>query len=172
MNCSTFWSRLCVAGALCLHAFLTGSAAEKADSQASRPESLAWRSTAPYQPPDFERFFANDPEGGKKLDALFRAPVLHRTADEEVFPILRQGLRTTQENRESILRWLGNKYVWNRKPQHPEAIEIFYHAMDWPGSDVVAARNPPFRPPLGPVAGRAQDPGRAPRARGLRRAIR
>jgi RNA polymerase sigma factor (sigma-70 family) len=36
--------------------------------------SYAWRRTDTYEPPDFDRFFPDDPEGGKALDALWNDP--------------------------------------------------------------------------------------------------
>src|SRR5690606_30019709 len=33
--------------------------------------------------------------------------------------------------RTSILRWIGNRYIWDRTPQNADAIEIMYHAADF-----------------------------------------
>lgn len=53
--------------------------------------------------------------------------------DEEILKTVRQGLRTCKNHKTLILRWIGNKYIWGKSPQNPEAIEIMYHAADFSG---------------------------------------
>jgi len=90
----------------------------------------AWQSEDPYVPPDFEGFFPDNPDAGKRLDALWDDRRKDRRDDAEILTIVRNGLRRTTKHRTSILRWIGNKYIWNQKDQHPDAIEITYHATD------------------------------------------
>ncbi len=101
------------------------SAEEAADE--SRP--FAWERRDRYVAPDPEGFFPDDKEGGTHLDALFAAPDKDQRSDEEIFATVRAGFRRTTKHRTLILSWIGNRYVWGKSPQHPEAIEIMYHAV-------------------------------------------
>ncbi len=125
--------------------------AEKPAPPASRPADLAWRRTDRYEPPDFDRFFPDDPEGGRQLDAIFgqdpegspdvpaKAEALSAT---EAARVVRQGLRRTTANREPIIRWLGQRFVWGASRQDPRAIEILYHASDHRGPLVHFVESP------------------------------
>src|SRR5262249_44695260 len=53
--------------------------------------------------------------------------------DAEILRTVREGLRRTREHRTLILAWIGNRYVWGKSPQDPDAIEIMYHAADFRG---------------------------------------
>jgi hypothetical protein len=90
----------------------------------------AWQSTNPIEPPDFDAFFPDDAEGGLKLDSFWLAADKDSRTDEEILETVRSGLRRTTQHRTSILRWIGNRYIWNKAPQHPDAIEIMYHAAE------------------------------------------
>jgi hypothetical protein len=92
---------------------------------------LAWQRTDKYVAPDFEGFFPDDPEGGKKLDRLFRSRTRDSQAGDEILGTVRSGLRRTTQHRTLILQWLGNRCIWNVSPQDPRAIEIMYHAADF-----------------------------------------
>jgi len=65
-------------------------------SPSAPPPALAWQRTDRYVPPDPNGFFPDDPEGGRKLDALFRAGDREQRATEEILATVRQGLRTAQ----------------------------------------------------------------------------
>jgi RNA polymerase sigma factor (sigma-70 family) len=93
-------------------------------------DSLAWRRSDVYEAPDFDRFFPNDPEGGRALDALWAAKDRNQRSDAEILRTVRQGLRHAQQPSE-ILRWIGGRYIWSKPPQNPDAIEILYHALDY-----------------------------------------
>lgn len=90
----------------------------------------AWQSTNPIEPPDFDAFFPDDAEGGRKLDSLWLAADKDSRPDVEILETVRNGLRRTRHHRTTILRWIGNRYIWNKSPQHPDAIEIMYHAAE------------------------------------------
>ncbi len=90
---------------------------------------LAWQRTDRYMPPDPNGFFPDDEEAGKKLDALFQALDKDQRSDEEILTTVRQGFRRTKQYRTLILSWIGNRYVWGKDPQNPEAVEIMYHAV-------------------------------------------
>lgn len=90
---------------------------------------LAWQRTDRYVPPDPNRYFPDDPEGGRRLDSLFQAVDKDRRSDEEILSTVRQGFRRTTRHRTLILQWIGNRYVWNKDPQNPQGVEIMYHAV-------------------------------------------
>ncbi len=112
----------------------------------------AWRSE-PYRPPDFAVFFPDDPEGARALAALWdevkremehqeatpkvpgRTPwwsARNRLSDDEILQRVRRGLRRIDgERRMWVIRWIGVRYIPEKGPQNPDAIEILYHAMDY-----------------------------------------
>jgi hypothetical protein len=90
---------------------------------------LAWQRTDRYVPPDPNGFFPDDPQGGRKLDALFQADDKDRRSDAEILSTVRQGFRRMTQDRRLLLVWIGNRYIWGRDPQNPEAVEIMYHAV-------------------------------------------
>lgn len=91
---------------------------------------FAWERTDAYVPPSFRRFFPDDPAGGKELDRLYRKLAGDKRPDREILDIVRRGLRRTRNHRTSILRTIGNRYIWGKRPQNPYAVEIMYHAAD------------------------------------------
>lgn len=88
-------------------------------------------SSANYKAPDFFGFFPNDELGGMRLDQLWRSEDKDEQPVEVVLPIVRQGLIHTKESRQLILAWVGNRFIRSHSMQHPEAIEIMYHAADF-----------------------------------------
>jgi len=93
---------------------------------------LAWNRTDKYVPPDFEGYFPDDEEGGKRLDAYVEGKLDRNLKPEEKFEIVRRGLRRTKHHKTLILARIGNGFVWNKSPQHPLAIELLYHASASP----------------------------------------
>lgn len=84
-----------------------------------------------YSPPDFEGYFPDDLEGGRKLDAMGEDGIFQSSLpDDELSEIVRKGLRRATQR--WILRALGNRYIWGKFPQNPKAIEIMYHATGGP----------------------------------------
>jgi RNA polymerase sigma factor (sigma-70 family) len=106
-------------------------AAPKATARGESAPTYAWRRTDRYEPPDFERFFPDDPEGGRALDRLWKDDGRDNRPAPEVLGIVRRGLRRTTADREDILNEIGGRFVWNASPQDPFAIEILYHATDF-----------------------------------------
>ena len=107
---------------------------EPAEQEGQAPGSVvgsgyAWQRTDRYVSPSPENFFPDDPDGGKRLDALFNAVDKDRRPDEEILTTVRQGFRRTRKHRTLILAWIGNRYIWGKQTQNPEAIEIMYHAV-------------------------------------------
>ena len=107
-----------------------------------RPLPYAWRRTDRYEPPDFARFFPDDPEGGRALDQLWGDEGRDKRPAAEILPIVRRGLRRTTAGRDEILAWIGGRFVWDASPQDPDAIEILYHATDFRGPVVNYPRIP------------------------------
>ncbi|NQT91810.1 MAG: hypothetical protein HQ559_03545, partial [Lentisphaerae bacterium] len=91
---------------------------------------FAWERTDTYVPPSFHRFFPDDPAGGEKLDRLYGDLASDKRPDREILDIVRAGLRRTRNHRTSILRTIGNRYIWGKRPQNPYAVEVMYHAAD------------------------------------------
>ncbi len=91
-------------------------------------EEFVWQNTNKYIAPDFETYFPNNPEGGRKLDEIYEGKTDVVLSDQEILDAVRQGLRRTKNHRTLILRWIGNKYIWGKNPQHPYAVEIMYQA--------------------------------------------
>ncbi len=116
---------------------VTGSqdagAKNQADSGSVQPKdparSFDWQRTDKYLPPNPDKFFPNDSDGGKALGLLFDAVDKDKRSDEEILSTVRKGFRRTSKHKTLVLRWIGNKYIWGKDPQHAEAIEIMYHAV-------------------------------------------
>jgi beta-lactamase regulating signal transducer with metallopeptidase domain len=95
----------------------------------------AWQETDKdkYTAPNFEAFFPDDRQAGARLDGLFESRAIETLSDDAILSAVRSGLRHADRQRTSILRWLGNRYIWGKSPQNPQAIEIMYHAADFSG---------------------------------------
>jgi len=135
--------------------------------QAADSVSYAWQRTDRYVPPNPEEFFPDDPQGGKQLDALFDAVDKDRRTDKEILSTVRQGFRRTTQHRTLTLRWIGNKYIWNKQPQNPEAVEIMYHAVPMErhyaiyfGLSVLQPKTPNVMRTLAEVCMQGEDVGR------------
>ena len=97
------------------------------------PESfLAWKSTS-YVAPN-SGFFPDDKDAGAALDRLYLDPKREHKSDQEILETVRAGFRHTKQHQTLVLSWIGNKYIWGKSPQNPEAIELMYHATDFDGS--------------------------------------
>jgi len=104
----------------------TQSPNTSAESSSETPNFI-WDGKSHFGKPDFEKFFPDDPEGGLKWDALLSDRELEMKPDEEIFNAFRNGLRRKNVYM-SMIRWLGNRYIWNVEKQDRRAIEILYHA--------------------------------------------
>ena len=91
-----------------------------------------WQEAQNYQPPNFEKFFPDDIEGGKKLDQLWentRKNKDYKYTDEFLLAV-KNGLRRTSKSKKSIISGVGGRFILGKKKQNPLAIEIMYHAID------------------------------------------
>lgn len=98
----------------------------------NEPGELAWTSSDPVIPPNFSGYFPDDPEAGKRLDHHVNNQFRNIPSDEDFLEAVRLGFRNMTNHRTTMLSSVGNKYIWNREPQNPEAIELMYHAVDNP----------------------------------------
>lgn len=103
------------------------------EARPAAPE-FAWRRKDRYEPPDFARYFPDDPEGGKVLDRLWEDEGRRaKLTAAEILPIVRRGLRRTTAPLEQVVGWVGQRFIWEASPQDPLAIEMLYHATDHRG---------------------------------------
>jgi serine/threonine protein kinase len=108
---------------------------EASMASTSTNEKRTWEQPDPYAPPNFKAFFPDSKDGPLALDLLLNAADKDSRPDAEILKTVREGFRNTQQHRRTILLWIGNKYIWNKSPQNPDAIEIMYHAADFSGED-------------------------------------
>ena len=90
--------------------------------------TFCWQADTPYCPPDFAAWFPDSPEGAVALKELWEAEDRDRRPREEILAAIRNGLRRYENSPMPVLRWLGNRYIWNQTPQDAGAIELMYHA--------------------------------------------
>ena len=91
----------------------------------------AWQQDEPYVAPDFEGYFPDDPAGAVLLDEHFEANTLRKLDDTEFLSVIRGGLRHTTNHRTILISYVGNRFIWGKAPQDPDAIELCYHAADF-----------------------------------------
>ncbi len=82
-----------------------------------------------FGPVDFEGFYPDSEDGGRKLDELMAAKDRELRAADEIIETVRNGLRR-YSGRENVLRWIGNMFIWGKEPQNIKAIELMYHASE------------------------------------------
>jgi hypothetical protein len=99
---------------------------------ASASSTNAWERTDLYVAPHFNAYFPLDSKAGQHLTYFEKNGKLNSLPPEELIPVVQQGLRTTPSHKLSILRTLGNRFIWGKSPQNPEAIELMYHAAGCP----------------------------------------
>lgn len=95
-------------------------------------EAYAWRDQHTYRPPDFESYFPDSIVGARELEAWWGADDNARAGSAENLQIVRRGLRCYDGGRMPVLRWVGRTYILGKALQHPDAIELMYHATDCP----------------------------------------
>lgn len=92
--------------------------------------AYCWQEVEGYRPPDFDAYFPEDLEGAKALRRLWEAPDRDQRGDLEVIGTVRKGLRRYGGASMPLLRWFGNRFIWNTPNPHPAAVELMYHAAD------------------------------------------
>jgi hypothetical protein len=101
-----------------------------------------WQTDVPYVAPDFDGYFPDDVEAGVLLDALSENGQLDALGDADYLTTVRAGFRRMKGYRTRVLAGLGNRFIWNKDPQNPDAIELMYHAADFSeAADVYGCRH-------------------------------
>ncbi|MGI8906972.1 MAG: M56 family metallopeptidase [Candidatus Sumerlaeaceae bacterium] len=117
----------------------TAISAESPTSGTMAAGPFAWQSTEPYEPPNFDKYFPDDKQASARLIERWKTlkDPFEGISDGEILQMIRQGLRGFRLNTgpDQVIRDLGNQYIWNKRPQNPEAIEIMYHASDFRGAN-------------------------------------
>lgn len=104
-------------------------------------DSRAWQSETPYVAPDFEGYFPDDAADGLALDKLYDSNLRH-LGDVEYLAAIRRGLRHTTQHRTLIISGVGQRFIWGKDPQNPDAVELMYHAADFrPQAKVYGTRH-------------------------------
>ena len=75
-------------------------------------------------------FFPDDMEAGQELDELWavKNQAFNTVSHEEILEIIRKGFRRTSADKNDIIRTIGSKYIWNKSPSEPAAVDILYCA--------------------------------------------
>jgi RNA polymerase sigma factor (sigma-70 family) len=76
----------------------------KATAPMGPAPTFAWRRTARFDPPDFEGYFPDDPDGGQALDTLMANEDRAQRPAAEILRTVRRGLRRTTADREEIVQ--------------------------------------------------------------------
>ncbi len=81
----------------------------------------------------FESYFPDSNEGGRALDDWWKVKDKEQRTDEEIFNIIRNGLRRTgdgklRDHRDRFTGWVGQKYIWKKGPKNKQAVELMYYA--------------------------------------------
>lgn len=131
MRCSGLWQQevRAVLSVAALSLLLHGSASALSEPAAATNGDLAWQRTDRYVPPDPNGFFPDDPEGGRRLDALFLAGDREQRSEEEMLSTVRQGFRRTTQPRGQVLALLSKRCLLTRGSKYPQAVEVLYHAV-------------------------------------------
>ena len=69
-------------------------------------------------------------KAARPLNLLFSQRNSKTTSIDVVLKTVREGFRNTTATRGKILTWIGEKYIWEKRPENQEALEIMYHAAD------------------------------------------
>ncbi len=95
--------------------------------------ALAWRSSDPIVPPDFDSYFPDDPAAAGRL-AEAVAPNRSNIKPVDLVSMVRQGLRRAeQKTANQWITWLGQEIAGGRLgEQAPQATEVMYHASGRP----------------------------------------
>ncbi len=107
--------------------FKTASAAKKEETLARKlRESRDEQAT-------FESYFPDSIPGGQILDSWYKAKDKESYSAEEIFTIIRNGLRRTKDGkprrqRQRYVRWVCQQYIWGKEPKNKKAVELVYYA--------------------------------------------
>ncbi len=86
----------------------------KKETPTAQQTQYSWQRTDRYEPPDFEKFFPKDSPDARDLTPLWESGELQKKSRDEIMKLMRASLRATTENRDEILHWFGDKFIWER----------------------------------------------------------
>ncbi len=100
-------------------------AAKKAIAQ---KEQVRIRETVDTSSPS--SFFPDDVQAGEELDELWAVKnhAFNTVSSEEILEIVRKGFRRTSAKKDDIIRTIGSKFIWNKRPSVQSAVDILYCA--------------------------------------------
>ena len=81
----------------------------------------------------FESYFPDSIPGGQILDSWWKAKDKESYSAEEIFTIIRNGLRRAKDGKPSrqrkrYIRWVCQQYIWGKEPKTKKAVELVYYA--------------------------------------------
>lgn len=77
--------------------------------------------------PDFEAYFADDTEAGKKLDQVYANRDAVELSDRKLLELFRRGIRRSARSPNMMFGWISSALGW---PRDPLLTEILYQAVD------------------------------------------
>jgi hypothetical protein len=84
-------------------------------------------SASEYVAPNFAAFFADDAEGGAKLDAAYAGRDAITLSDRELLELFRRGVRHSAHKPNVMFGWISGALGW---PGDPLLTEILYQGLD------------------------------------------
>jgi hypothetical protein len=92
------------------------------------PAGASYAYSAPeFIAPDFEAYFADDPEAGARLDQVYQGRETIELADGELLDLFRRGVRRSTHSPSVMFGWIAGSLGW---PPDPRLTEILYQAVD------------------------------------------
>jgi len=81
----------------------------------------------------FESYFPDSTLGGETLDSWWKTDDKESYSDDEIFTIIRNGLRRAKDGKprrfkERFIHWVGLQYIWGKEPKNKKAVQLMYYA--------------------------------------------
>ncbi|HEY0985238.1 hypothetical protein, partial [Schlesneria sp.] len=109
--------------------YLPGGIPVRARPTYTRPEvgeSFAFNATT-WVAPDFENYFADDEDAGRKLDEVYQQKESLEMSDRELLRLFRRGVRRSKQTPNEMFGWISGALGW---PLDPMLSEIMFQAVD------------------------------------------
>lgn len=105
-----------------------GAPASRLPAYTRPPADQVYAYQAPeFVAPDYQAYFADDVQAGKKLDELYENREKLAITDRELLETFQLGLRRSSHSPNMMFGWLSGALGW---PRDPRLTEIFYQALD------------------------------------------